>query len=70
VSIPRSPTSTTRAIPNRSRIFLICVRQGLGIPSVAFEHLDRDRTALSIGQKPEDDLQLVPLAIPRVAELC
>ena len=44
-------------------------RQRLGIPGVACEHFDRDRAAVPIGQQPEDDLQLVALAIPRVAEL-
>src|SRR3989304_5527079 len=43
-------------------------RQGLGVPGVAFKHFDRDGAAVAVGQEPEDDLQLVALAIARVAE--
>jgi hypothetical protein len=44
-------------------------RQGLGIPGVAFEHFDRDRAAVAVGQQAEGDLQLVPPPFARVAEL-
>jgi hypothetical protein len=44
-------------------------REGLGISGVAFEHFDRDRAAVPVRQEPEDDLELVPPPIARVAEL-
>lgn len=41
----------------------------LGIAGVAFEHLDRDRTAVRRAQQAVDDLQLAFLAVAIVAEL-
>jgi hypothetical protein len=44
-------------------------RQRLGVAGVAREHFDGDRTAVPVGQQPEDDLPRVALAVARVAEL-
>lgn len=38
------------------------------IAGIAFEHLDRDRTALGRAQKTEHDLHLVAAAVPRMAK--
>jgi hypothetical protein len=67
VSSPRSPTRTTRALPNRSRIFLIG-RQRFGVARVALKHFDRDRAVVTIRQGPEDDPQFVPPALARMVE--
>ena len=66
VSIPRSPTSTTRDSPNRARSFSTCAPTAGRFPGVARAHLDRDRTPLPVAQQPDDDLQLAALAVPGV----
>ena len=43
--------------------------QRRGVADIAFEHFDRNRTALGRAQQPEHDLQLAPLAIAAVAQL-
>ena len=71
VSMPRSPTSTTVVIPNRSLTLATWAATVVGVPGVAREHLDRDRDALGGGQQPVDDLQPAPhpvLGVPDRAQ--
>src|SRR2546427_698690 len=44
-------------------------RHGLGVAGVALEPFARARAAVAIRQGAEDDLQLVPPALTRMAEL-
>src|SRR5438132_935310 len=67
--MPRSPTSTTRAIPNRPRIFVICAGKVLGSPMLPAKTSTATGQSLPVGQEPEDDLQFVPLAVAGMAEL-
>ena len=55
--MPRSPTSTTLVIPNRSLTLVTWLATVVGSPVLPGEHLDRDRDAVGAGQQPVDDLQ-------------
>ena len=68
VIIPRSPTSTTRSSPKRSLELVDLGGERARVGGIALEHLDGDRAAIGGAQQPEDDLQLVPLAVAAVAE--
>lgn len=67
VSRPRSPPPTrdAEALPQ----FLHLGRQRGRVTGLALEDFHRDRAPLRRTEQPEDDLELVPLAIPIVAEL-
>ena len=68
VSMPRSPTSTTRCSPKRWR--LVDLRaHGHRIGGVAVKHLHGHRTARLIAQQAELDLQLAALAVAGMAAL-
>ena len=69
VSIPRSPTSTTRSRPKRRAQLVELRPHGAGVGGVAFEDLDGDGASLAVAQQPEHDLQLPSLAIARIAAL-
>ena len=63
VSMPRSPTSTTRAIPNRSLILATWAATVLGSP-VLPANTSCNRDAVLAGQQPVDDLE--PTRTPSV----
>ena len=69
VSMPRSPTSTTRCKPKRVRIFSTWQATVLGVGRRALEDLDRNRTTLGRAQQTEDDLQRALLAVAAVPAL-
>ena len=69
VSIPRSPTNTSRWRPKRSRSFVNLGGDGGRIAGVALEYLDGHRTAVGISQQAEVDLQVSRPLIPALAKL-
>ena len=69
VSMPRSPTSTTRCKPKRWRILSTWGGDRLGVAGGAFEYLDRDGDAVGGAQQAEHDLQGAALAVAAVTTL-
>ena len=67
VSMPRSPTSTTWRSRKRCFSLVIWAGDGRRIGGIAFEHLDRDRTAIRGTQQADHQLRPVAAAVAAVA---
>ena len=67
VSMPRSPTSTTRVEAEAGADLVDLRGDGVGVAGRAFEDLDGDRTAGGGAEQTEDDLQRALLAVAAVA---
>ena len=67
VSMPRSPTSTTRLSPKRRRSFVDLGGHGGGVGGVAGAHLGGNRAARGVAQQSDEDLAAATLAVAGVA---